>query len=139
MAQQTPNQNPPQEPFIPPRYLLVIAALGFIAAALGTTLAGWAMTLQLWWGSRHMGEAARFDDRLRARLPRTVAASAVMGLFLWGAAQGLAQNLAAPGERYGALALLVLGGMAVYAAAAWGFGAFRLADFRGGAPRRDQR
>ncbi|MFN8449705.1 MAG: Gldg family protein [Anaerolineae bacterium] len=32
MAQQTPNQNPPQEPFIPPRYLLVIAALGFIAA-----------------------------------------------------------------------------------------------------------
>ena len=113
--------------------------LGFIAAALGTTLAGWAMTLQLWWGSRHMGEAARFDDRLRARLPRTVAASAVMGLFLWGASQGLSENLAARGERYWALAALVLGGMAVYGAAAWGFGAFRLADFRGGTPRQDQR
>lgn len=112
---------------------------GFVAAALGTTLAGWAMTLQLWWGSRKMGEAARFDDRLRTRLPRTVAASAVMGLFLWGAAQGLAGPLATQGARYGALAALVLGGVAVYAAAAWGFGAFRLADFRGATPPKDQR
>jgi putative peptidoglycan lipid II flippase len=97
------------------------------------------MTLQLWWGSRAMGEAARFDDRLRARLPRTVAASAVMGLFLWGGAQGLSEQLTTHGDRYWALAALVLGGMAVYGAAAWGFGAFRLADFRGAAPPKDQR
>ena len=32
MAQQTPNPIPQQEPFIPPRYLLILSALGFIAA-----------------------------------------------------------------------------------------------------------
>lgn len=32
MAEQTPNPTTPQEPLIPPRYLLIIAALGFIAA-----------------------------------------------------------------------------------------------------------
>lgn len=105
--------------------------LGFIAAALGTTLAGWAMTFQLWWGTRGMGEAAAFDERLRTRLPRVVAASAVMALALWGTRQGLAEQFAAHGHRYWALAVLVLAGLAVYAAAAWGFGAFRFADFRG--------
>ncbi len=109
--------------------------LGFIAAALGTTLAGWAMTFQLWWGTRGMGEAARADDRLRARLPRMIAAAAVMGLFLWGAGVALAGPLAAQGHRYWALGLLVLSGMAVYGLAAYALGAFRMADFRSGLAR----
>jgi putative peptidoglycan lipid II flippase len=58
-----------------------------------------------------------------------------MGLVLWGASQGLSEQLAAEGHRYWALALLVLAGLGVYGAAAWGFGAFRFADFRGGTPR----
>lgn len=109
--------------------------MGFVAAALGTTLAGWTMTIQLWWGTRAMGEAATYDDRLRTRLPRVILASAVMGLVLWGASQGLAGQLSAEGHRYWALAVLVLAGLAIYGATAWGFGAFRFADFRGGAPR----
>jgi hypothetical protein len=32
MAQQTPEQNNTQEPFIPPHYLLILSALGFLAA-----------------------------------------------------------------------------------------------------------
>lgn len=104
--------------------------VGFIAAALGTTLAGWAMTLQLWWGTRGMGEAAHADDRLKARLPRVVAASLVMGLALWGAETMLAEALSTHGHRYWALALLVLVGMAVYGAAAYAIGAFRVSDFR---------
>ncbi|MCL4676851.1 MAG: murein biosynthesis integral membrane protein MurJ, partial [Pararhodobacter sp.] len=31
--------------------------IGYLAAALGTTLAGWAMVAQLWWGARRMGDA----------------------------------------------------------------------------------
>lgn len=109
--------------------------MGFIAAALGTTLAGWAMTFQLWRGTRTMGEAARADDRLRARLPRMVVASAVMGLCLWGARMALSDQLSAHGHRYWALALLVLGGMAVYGLAAYALGAFRVSDFRDGLKR----
>ena len=109
--------------------------LGFIAAALGTTLAGWAMTFQLWWGTRGMGEAARADDRLRSRLPRTIAASFVMGAVLWGLQMALADQLAAQGHRYWALVLLVLAGMAVFGLAAYALGAFRIADFRSGLTR----
>lgn len=108
---------------------------GFIAAALGTTLAGWAMTFQLWWGTRGMGEAARADDRLRARLPRTIAAACVMGVVLWGTQSALADQLTAHGHRYWALALLVLAGMAVYGMTAYVFGAVRIADFRSGFSR----
>ncbi|MGL4280790.1 MAG: murein biosynthesis integral membrane protein MurJ, partial [Albidovulum sp.] len=103
---------------------------GFIAAALGTTIAGWAMALQLWLGTRNMGEAARADDRLRARAPRVIGASIVMGLFLWGAETVLAEALSTHGHRYWALALLVLSGMAVYFVAAYVLGAVRLSDFR---------
>ncbi|MDW4549466.1 murein biosynthesis integral membrane protein MurJ [Defluviimonas sp. D31] len=109
--------------------------LGFIAAAWGTTLAGWAMTFQLWWGTRKMGEAARADERLRRRLPRTVLASAVMGLFLWLAETALADQLSAHGHRYWALTVLILAGMAVFGLAAYAFGAFRIADFRSGLSR----
>ncbi|MEZ5868614.1 MAG: murein biosynthesis integral membrane protein MurJ [Defluviimonas denitrificans] len=109
--------------------------LGFIAAALGTTLAGWVMTVQLWRGTRGMGEAARADDRLRARLPRVAGASLILGLFLWGAEWGLSDALSAHGHRYWALALLVVSGMAVYGVAAYALGAFRLSDFRSGLSR----
>lgn len=109
--------------------------LGFIAAALGTTVAGWAMTLQLWRGSRAMGEAARPDDRFRARLPRIIAASTVMGVWLWGVEAALADQLSAQGHRYWALAVLVLSGMAVFGLAALLLGAFRLSDFRAGFAR----
>ena len=52
--------------------------IGFSAAALGTTIAGWTMAWQLWRGTRVYGEVAAFDDRLRHRLPRIAAASAVI-------------------------------------------------------------
>ncbi len=90
------------------------------------------MTFQLWWGTRGMGDAARADDRLRSRLPRVIAACAIMGVFLWGAETALADALSAHGHRYWALAVLVLSGMAVYVAAAYLLGAFRLSDFRSG-------
>ncbi|MFO1174294.1 MAG: murein biosynthesis integral membrane protein MurJ [Paracoccaceae bacterium] len=110
--------------------------VGFIAAALGTTLSGWTMTLQLWWGSRRMGEAARADTRLRARVPRIALASAVMGLVLYLAEQRMAAMLTPFGHRYVGLTLLCLIGFAAYGLAAFVTGAFRLSDFRGAAAAR---
>ncbi len=109
---------------------------GYIAAALATTLAGWAMVVQLWLGSRAMGESVRLDDGLRARAPRIAAASAFMGLCLWAGAWGLGPMLHMASWRYLALALLVLLGMASYFGSGAVFGAFRLSDFRAAMQRR---
>jgi putative peptidoglycan lipid II flippase len=105
-------------------------AVGFIAAALGATLAGWAMAWLLWRGARRMGEAARLDDRCRRRIWRIVAAAFAMGAVLWLASLLLGRALAAPTLRYAALALLVGIGMATYAAAGRALGAFTTADLR---------
>lgn len=109
--------------------------LGFSAAALGTTASGWIMTWQLWRGTRGMGEAAEFDARLRERLPRMVWATAAMGVFLAIAAWLLDGQLAASGHRYWALMVLVVGGLAVYMAAAILLGAARASDLRAGISR----
>jgi len=106
--------------------------VGFIAAALGTTISGWTMTAQLWWGSRKMGDAARPDARLLSRLPRIVAASALMGAVLWFAADRMAPMLAPTGHRYIGLTLLCLLGFVSYGLAALAFGAARPSDFRRG-------
>ncbi|NAZ36620.1 murein biosynthesis integral membrane protein MurJ [Rubellimicrobium sp. CFH 75288] len=105
---------------------------GFLAAALGTTVAGWTMAWQLWRGARGgMGEAARADDRLRARLPRILLASLLMGAVLWVVAGMLEGALTGGGPtRWGALAALVALGLGVYGAAGWALGAFRPADLR---------
>ncbi len=112
--------------------------LGFIAAAIGTTVSAWVMCAQLWGGSRAMGEAVRLDDRLRARLPRIIIAAAVMGGFLAGAEAVLSDALASGGQRYWALLALCLSGFAVYGMAALAVGAIRPSDLRAGFSRDGQ-
>lgn len=106
--------------------------IGFSAAALGTTIAGWTMAWQLWRGTRVYGEVAAFDDRLRHRLPRIAAASAVMGVALWGVMAVLGDSLYTAGTRYPALVALVLAGMLVYGVALVAMGGVRLSDLRAG-------
>jgi putative peptidoglycan lipid II flippase len=109
--------------------------IGFIAAAIGTTAAGWIMTWQLWRGTRGMGEAAAFDDRLRTRLPRmlaaTVAMSAILGLGYW----MMNDLLQSRGLRFGALAVLVGLGLVAYFGSAVALGAARVSDLRAGLRR----
>ena len=105
--------------------------IGFAAAALGTTVAGWIMFWQLIRGTRGMDDSARADARLRRSAPRIVVASLLMGAVLVVGAHLMRGWLAAPGIRYPALALLVGLGMASYAAAIFATGAMRLADLRG--------
>jgi putative peptidoglycan lipid II flippase len=104
--------------------------IGFVGAALATSLAGWTMVWLLLRGRRGMGAVAQFDDRYIARLGRIVLAALIMGLGLVIGATILGPMLVAPGLRYIALMVLVGGGAALYAVAGQAVGAFRMAEFR---------
>ncbi|WP_163849057.1 murein biosynthesis integral membrane protein MurJ [Pseudooceanicola aestuarii] len=104
--------------------------LGWIAPAIATTVAGWAMAALLYRGARPLGEVARFDDQIRQRLPRIVLASLGMGVVVWGLWTGFRPWFEAPTIRYLALLLLVLAGGMTYFALGNAIGAFRIADFR---------
>ncbi len=101
--------------------------LGFVSAALGTTLAGWLNLVLLWRGVRRLG-GLEPDPRLRRRLPRILVAAGVMG--------ALALALAELGQRWHpelpglALAAIVVLAMATYAFLSLALGAFALSDIR---------
>jgi len=80
--------------------------IGYLAAAIGTTTAAWAMVWLLWRGSRDMGAAAEIDDRLWLRGPRIVGAAFLMGATVYGAQLLLEPMLFGGPERYVALAAL---------------------------------
>ena len=105
--------------------------LGFSAAAIGTTLTGWAMVVMLIRGARNMGDAAQFDARFKRRVGRIIAAAIGMGAVLWGAALLLAPFIFAESAlRYGTLLLLVVIGIVSYFGLGHLIGAFRLSEFR---------
>ncbi|GGO32764.1 putative lipid II flippase MurJ [Gemmobacter aquaticus] len=108
----------------------MMPVMGFVAAALATSVSGWTMVWQLWRGSRGMDDAARFDDRFKQRLPRIILAALVMGVVLWGMTVLLGPALDVARWRWMALAALVFGGMLSYFGAGTLFGAFRLAEFK---------
>ncbi len=105
--------------------------MGWIATALATTVAGWVMVVMLMLGARPMGDVARFDDRLRSRLPRIVIAALIMGIALVPAWMGLRPWLAMPGWRFGALFVLIIWGAVVYFGIGQMINAFRLSELRG--------
>jgi putative peptidoglycan lipid II flippase len=111
---------------------------GFLAAAIGTTVAGWAMMLQLWFGSRQMGRAVHLDQRLIERTGRIGLASIIMGFVLLALAWVMQDMLQPGGHRYLGLLILVGVGMASYFATAQLLGAFRIGDIRASV-RRGQR
>lgn len=110
--------------------------IGFVGAALATSVAGWTMVWLLLRGKRDMGEVARFDDRYMQRMGRIVLASLIMGLGLVIAATVLAPMLVTSGVRYIALLILVFGGIGLYGLAGQLVGAFQIAEFRDALRRR---
>lgn len=100
---------------------------GFLAAAMGTTIAAWTMVAQLWWGSRSMGLAARADPRLLRTAPRITLAAALMALALWPMRDALA---GAGMPRIPSLAILVFGGAAIYFALTFLTRAYRPSDLK---------
>lgn len=104
--------------------------IGFTAAAWGTTLAGWGMAALLWWFARNMGKATHFNAQTRRRLPRILAASALMGLVLYGATIALNATLYDSPWRILALLGLCVLGLLSYAGIGQSIGAFRIQDFK---------
>ena len=105
--------------------------IGFIAAAIGASVAGWVMAGLLWLGSRQLGDAARLDARFRDRLWRIVLASLVMGAVLIVGARILDPWLAGSGlARATSLAALVTAGLASYAVASLAMGAQSLDELK---------
>jgi putative peptidoglycan lipid II flippase len=92
----------------------LLPLIGWLAAAVATTVSAWVMVWQLWRGSRAMGADVTLDARFRARVPRMALAAALMGLALWGLTLGLADALVTPGLRTAALGAMILAAMAVY-------------------------
>jgi putative peptidoglycan lipid II flippase len=104
--------------------------IGWIAAAIGTTVAGWTMLAQLLIGSRAMDDAAEPDARLLRALPRILVSCLAMALVLALAERSLAEAFASPTLRYLALAALVAAGLATYCTAVLATGALRSGDIR---------
>ena len=105
--------------------------IGWIAAAIGTTVAGWAMVWLLVRGVRPFGDVARFDDRFRSRIWRICAASAVMGAALWASMIAISPAFGVAGWRWLALGVLIVLGAAVYYLSGRLMGAFTKAELRG--------
>jgi putative peptidoglycan lipid II flippase len=105
--------------------------IGFLGAAIATTVAAWVMVAQLSRGRRAFGEVAQFDSRYRQRLWRIVAASVAMGAVLLGSELLLSPFFGAGPLRYAALALLVTMGLVSYMIFARLFGAFTLRELSG--------
>jgi putative peptidoglycan lipid II flippase len=104
--------------------------IAFAGIALGTVLASWLNIGMLIWRLRRGGHLL-IDARLRARLPRILASSAAMGAAVWGVARWIAPWLGGPFVvKTAALAVLVTGGVVVFAAVALLTGAVRVSDVR---------
>ena len=104
--------------------------IGYLAAAVGTSVAGWAMVFLLWRGANRMGDAAQFDARFLTRAGRIAIASVGMGVVLYLMNRFLAPAFELSGWRYLALAGLVAGGMVAYFVFARLTGALNLAELR---------
>ena len=104
--------------------------VGWLAPAIATTFAGWAMVACLFIGARRFGNTARFDDRFRKRIWRIVAASIAMGLVLVFGEAVLEGLLNTPWWRGLGLLFLVILGAVSYFGLGQLFGAFRLAEFK---------
>ncbi len=99
--------------------------------ALATALSAWLNTGLLALTLKRRGLLV-IDARLEARLPRMMAASLVLAGALWLAGRGLAAPLPeALSARVVVLAVLVVGGLVLYAVAAHLLGAARLGELKG--------
>ncbi len=104
--------------------------IGWVAAAIATTMAGWVMVGLLALGARQFGEVARFDKRFWSRMWRIVLASVFMGWVLWMAALALNPFILIPVLRWLALLLLIAIGAGTYFCAGRLLGAFRKGELK---------
>jgi len=110
--------------------IALMPVLGHVGLALATALAAWGNAAQLGWRLHRRGHWQP-DARLKQRGLRILVAALLMAAALWGL-QHLVSGWYGEGEarRIAALAVLVLGGMAVYGLAALLLGATKPSEWR---------
>lgn len=105
--------------------------IGHVGIALATSAAAWVNAGLLGTRLVRLGYY-EVDDRLKARLPRLFLACAIMGGGLYFGAEAAAPWLAGSfAESIAALAVLVAGGLGLFAVAALATGATRMSDLKG--------
>ncbi|HEY4636090.1 MAG TPA: lipid II flippase MurJ, partial [Rhodospirillales bacterium] len=110
--------------------LILMVPLKHVGIATATAVASWLNAGLLAYVLGRRGHLV-VDARLARRVPRVVVAAAGMALTLFAALTPLQASLAGSlSERIAALAVLVLGGMAVFGALAAALGAARLSDLK---------
>jgi len=119
--------------------LILMRYYAHVGLAMATAIAAWvnmtALAMLL-----HRRGVYNIDQRALSQLVRTIAAVLVMILGLFGATGPLQAGLNGTSmQTTGALALLVIGGMAVYCIAAGLFGVIRLDEVRYALRRRAKR
>ena len=119
--------------------LILFWPLGHVGIALATALAAWLNAVLLAVALRRRGFLT-LDARLKGRLPRVALASLVMGLALWAGARWLGPWFEATiWLRVASLAILVGGGLALYAGLAYGLRAVDRAELAALLKRRRKR
>ncbi len=104
--------------------------IGWIAPAIATTTAGWAMFGLLAYGARGFGLAAKFDARFHKRIWRILIASALMGVALWISNLMMQPLLGQPWWRGIGLLLLMAIAALTYFGSGQLIGAFKLGEFK---------
>lgn len=88
--------------------------IGFLAAAIGTSVSSWAMIFLLWNGCKKMGKSSRIDNRLKHNLPFIIISSILMGFIIYIVQYFLNNSLHTPNIRYIMLVILILSGIISY-------------------------
>ncbi len=110
--------------------LALFRPMGHVGIALATALSSWLQAVLLWVLLRKRGFLV-VDARLKSRLPRMVAASALMAAALYALTRLLEGPLAGPEfDRAVALALLVAAGFGIFAILAEVTGAARFREIK---------
>ncbi|MCY3878418.1 MAG: murein biosynthesis integral membrane protein MurJ [Rhodobacteraceae bacterium] len=104
--------------------------MGFLASALGATIAGWSMLILLWSQARKFGEAAMPDAGFRRTLPKILLSALIMGGCLWLFSELTYESVAASPVRFVWLAGLVSGGIAIHGGLLHLTGAVSMAEIR---------
>jgi putative peptidoglycan lipid II flippase len=107
--------------------------IGYLAAAVATSVAAWGMVFFLWRGKDAMGTDVQTDARLKHRAPRILASALIMGVLLLGAHSVLEPVFEV--SRLLATILLIATGIVGYFGVGQAIGAVNLRDLKASVKR----
>lgn len=108
----------------------LIGTLGYLAAALGATVAGWILLLLLILNTRQMKPSTGLDRRSLVCIPKILFAAAIMGLLLYFAIEYSFDLVVLSPLRYLWLAGMVSGGVVIYGSILFLLGGIRIDEVK---------